>query len=115
MDDLLIDRERAVCELYAIIVCFAEEVEVEEIGFEDVVEFFFFVTLAQILVHLGELELGAGGGEIAGEGEKFGGHFYLYYSIKPFRESYRVKLYSPFFRIGCLKTLSDFDIPLIFC
>ncbi len=43
-------------------------------GFQGLVEFFFFVSAAEILVHLGERELGAGGGEIAGEGEDFGGH-----------------------------------------
>ncbi len=43
-------------------------------GFEALVEFFFRVFFFEVLVHLGESEAGAGGGEIAGEGEEFGGH-----------------------------------------
>lgn len=43
-------------------------------GFQGLVEFFFFVSAAEILVHLGEGELGARGGEEFSEGEEFGGH-----------------------------------------
>ncbi len=35
---------------------------------------FFFVAPAQVLAHLGERELGAGGGEVLSEREGFGGH-----------------------------------------
>ncbi len=35
---------------------------------------FFFIAPAQVLAHLGERELGAGGGGVFGEGEDFGGH-----------------------------------------
>jgi len=46
MDDLLIRRERDVCELCAIIMYIAEEVVVKEMGFKDAVEFFVFVAAA---------------------------------------------------------------------
>jgi hypothetical protein len=74
MDDQFVRRERAVCELCAIIVCIAEEVEVEEMGFEAIVEFFFFVFFIEVLVHLGEREACTRGGKVPGEGEDFGGH-----------------------------------------
>ncbi len=51
-------------------------------GFEALVEFFFFVFFIEVLVHLGECKFGAGGGEIAGEGEEFGGHWLLLSSEK---------------------------------
>ncbi len=45
-------------------------------------EFFFFVLPAQVLVHLGEREPGAGEGEVSGEGQEFGGHLYMLSSEK---------------------------------
>jgi len=61
-------------ELCAIIASIAEEIEVKKIRSQYLIELFFTVFPAEILVHLRKSKLGAGGSKEFSEGEDFGGH-----------------------------------------
>ena len=61
-------------ELCASEACIAEEIELKKMRSQYLIELFFAVFPAEILVHLRESKLGAGGGKEFGEGEDFRGH-----------------------------------------